>query len=158
MHGASLHRRHRFRGLKDVLWPQHSVRPAKAAALSRGAEHSTTPGHPPACESGVAPRLAARIDSLRSPFGQPAAVYLPAAVFDPLRSGSKTLRARLGAGASCCALLLPPAWRRLSVRSPPALKTSLCQPDHSGVILALLMGNRPDIHLIIRISFGLIRA
>ena len=31
------------------------------------------------------------IDSLRSPFGQPAAVYLPSAVFDPLRSGSRTL-------------------------------------------------------------------
>ncbi len=38
------------------------------------------------------------------------------------------------------------------------VKTSLCQQGGPGVILALLMGNRPDIRLIIRISFGLIRA
>ena len=46
--------------MKDDLWPQHSVRPAKAAALSLDAECSSSLPHPPACESGVAPRLAAR--------------------------------------------------------------------------------------------------
>jgi len=40
----------------------------------------------------------------------------------------------------------------------PALKTSLCQRGLPGVIVGLLMVNRPDIYLIIRISFGLIRA
>ena len=38
------------------------------------------------------------------------------------------------------------------------VQTSLCQQGGPGVILALLMGNRPDIRLIFRISFGLIRA
>ena len=70
MHGASLHRRHRFREVKNALRTQRVILAAK---------------------SDVAPRLAARIDSLCSPFGQPAAVYLPSAVFDPLRSGSKKL-------------------------------------------------------------------
>ena len=40
----------------------------------------------------------------RSPFGQPAGVYLPAAAFDPLRYGSKTLRARVGAGFPAASL------------------------------------------------------
>ena len=50
MHGASLHRRHRFRGVRGALWPQPAVRPAKAAALSRGVEYSASPARPPACE------------------------------------------------------------------------------------------------------------
>ena len=33
MHGASLHRRHRFRGVQRGIRPQPSIRPAKAAAL-----------------------------------------------------------------------------------------------------------------------------
>ena len=32
MHGASLHRRHRFRVVQNALRPQHAVRPAKAAS------------------------------------------------------------------------------------------------------------------------------
>jgi hypothetical protein len=39
MHGASLHRRHRFRWVLSILWPYPTLQPAK---------------------SGVAPRLAAR--------------------------------------------------------------------------------------------------
>jgi len=41
---------------------------------------------------------------------------------------------------------------------PRQVKTSLCQQGYPGVKLALLMGNRPDIRLTTRISFGLIRA
>ena len=60
MHGASLHRRHRFRGVQRGIRPQHSIRPARAATLSRDADRSSALPHPPARESGVAPRLAAR--------------------------------------------------------------------------------------------------
>ena len=78
MHGASLHRRHRFRGVKDHLWPQYFVRPAGAAALSRGAERASYLPHPSACESGVAPRLAARTPR-RSALAQ-ALGFLPRAI------------------------------------------------------------------------------
>ncbi len=50
MHGASLHRRHRFCGVVDVLWTQDAVRPAKAAALSRGVECFAFLCRRPACE------------------------------------------------------------------------------------------------------------
>ena len=60
MHGASLHRRHRFLGVSSAVEGHHSIRPAQAAALSRGIECYVDPARRPACKSGVAPRLAAR--------------------------------------------------------------------------------------------------
>ena len=45
-----LRKQQRFRGVRGALWPQPAVRPAKAAALSRGVEYSASPARPPACE------------------------------------------------------------------------------------------------------------
>ena len=67
-----------------------------------------------------------------------------------------TLRARESPGPP--AALFAPYGIRAPLAAAAPLKTSLCQQGSPGVILALLMGNRPDIYLIIRISFGLIRA
>ena len=36
MHGASLHRRHRFRGVSSDVLPQHSIRPARASSMECG--------------------------------------------------------------------------------------------------------------------------
>jgi len=67
MHGASLHRRHRFRGVKEVLWTHYFIRPAKAAALSRGIECYAAPARRPACESGAALKLVTALqDASRS--------------------------------------------------------------------------------------------
>ena len=48
MPGASLHLRHRFRGVYRSVRPQYLIRPAEAAALSRGAERPSSLRHPPA--------------------------------------------------------------------------------------------------------------
>ena len=66
-------------------------KPASELPLSRGEERSLSTDSRPACESGsfVRASLRDRIDSLALTLsGQPLAVYLPSAVFDPLRSGS----------------------------------------------------------------------
>ena len=49
MQGASLHRRHGFRGVKDVLRTQRAFRSARAAALSRGEIIGYTVGNDLSC-------------------------------------------------------------------------------------------------------------
>ena len=67
MHGASLHRRHRFRGVSSDVLPRHSIRPGQAAALSHGIEYYAAPACRPACEGGAALKLVTALqDASRS--------------------------------------------------------------------------------------------
>ena len=92
-----------FGGLPLALRPERARQCFGVRSARLGVPPVSLAGWGDVAESGVHPakavdamqacalHLSDRIDSLRSPFGQPPAVYLPAAVFDPLRYGSKRL-------------------------------------------------------------------